>query len=101
MVKDLPAELDTAEGVTDEWEAKLTVLKENVEHHGDEEENELFDKASDVLTGAEAERLGDRMQAEKIRRGGSVPDPETIEKPGLLAETREGPRRRRFIAEVE
>jgi hypothetical protein len=83
VVKELLSELDTAKTVSDEWEAKLTVLKENVEHHVDEEENELFDKANDVLTGEEAERLGDRMNAEKVRRGGAAAAAET-EKPGLI-----------------
>src|SRR6476646_9084604 len=82
VIKELLAELDSAGSVSDEWTAKLTVLKENVEHHVDEEENELFDKASDVLTGEEAERLGDRMRDEKIRRGASVAD--TTEEPGIL-----------------
>jgi len=85
VVKNLLGELDAAKGVTDAWEAKLAVLRENVEHHVDEEENELFDKANDVLTGEEAESLGDRMQAEKVKRGGSAPAPNpTTEKPGLL-----------------
>jgi len=83
VVKELLSELDAAKTVSDEWEAKLTVLKENVEHHVDEEENELFDKANDVLTGEEAERLGDRMNAEKVRRGGAAAAAET-EKPGLI-----------------
>jgi len=85
VVKDLLAELAVANKPSDEWDAKLKVLKENVEHHVDEEENELFDKASDVLTGDEAERLGDRMQAEKVKRGASAPasDP-PIEEPGFL-----------------
>jgi iron-sulfur cluster repair protein YtfE (RIC family) len=81
VVKELLSELDAAGSISDEWNAKLKVLRENVEHHVDEEENELFDKASEVLTGEEAERLGDRMAAEKVRQGGSVPEPE---KPGLL-----------------
>ncbi|MDX6499192.1 MAG: hypothetical protein QOG23_2452 [Blastocatellia bacterium] len=85
VVKDLLGELDSASAVTDEWEAKLTVLKENVEHHVDEEENDLFDKANDVLTGDEAEILGDRMQAEKVRRGGDVAQSGAAnEEPGLL-----------------
>ena len=83
VVKNLLGELDAAKSVSDEWEAKLTVLRENVEHHVDEEENELFDKANDVLTGEEAESLGDRMQAEKVKRGAPAPSP-TTEKPGLL-----------------
>jgi iron-sulfur cluster repair protein YtfE (RIC family) len=83
VVKELLSELASARTVSDEWKAKLKVLKENVEHHVDEEENELFDKANDVLTAEESERLGDRMQAEKVKRGASPPEPET-EKPGLL-----------------
>jgi iron-sulfur cluster repair protein YtfE (RIC family) len=83
VVKELLSELATAKAVSDEWEAKLTVLKENVEHHVDEEEHELFDKANDVLTGEEAERLGDRMNAERVRRGGAPATPET-ERPGLI-----------------
>jgi Trp operon repressor len=85
VVKKLLGELDAARSVTDEWKAKLTVLKENVEHHVDEEENELFDKANDVLTGEEAESLGERMKAEKVKLGGNVPQTEVAaEKPGLL-----------------
>lgn len=85
VVKDLLGELDLAKVVSDEWKAKLTVLKENVEHHVDEEENQLFDKANDVLTGDEAEMLGDRMQAEKVKRGGGVEAPDTkAARPGLL-----------------
>lgn len=85
VVKELLAELDSANSVSDEWKAKLKVLRENVEHHVDEEENELFDKANDVLTGEEAERLGDRMRAEKVKQGGSAPEPEPArEEPGLL-----------------
>lgn len=82
VVKDLLGELDSAKTVSDEWEARLTVLRENVEHHVDEEENELFDKANDVLTADEAETLGDRMQAEKVKRGGAVAQPAA--EPGLL-----------------
>lgn len=47
---------------TDLWKAKVKVLKENVEHHMDEEEDELFKKARAVLDGAELERLGERME---------------------------------------
>jgi hemerythrin HHE cation binding domain-containing protein len=80
VVKNLLAQLAGAKKPSDEWGAKLTVLRENVEHHVDEEEGELFDKASDVLTGEQAEALGDQMAAEKKRQGKPVPP----EKPGLL-----------------
>jgi hemerythrin superfamily protein len=42
VVKDLLAELASGNAPEDEWDAKLTVLKENVEHHVEEEEGELF-----------------------------------------------------------
>jgi iron-sulfur cluster repair protein YtfE (RIC family) len=84
VVKELLGELDSAASISDEWKAKLTVLRENVEHHVDEEENELFDKASDVLTGEEAERLGDRMRDEKVKLGASQPESVAPEAPGIL-----------------
>jgi hypothetical protein len=52
--------------VTDEkWEAKLTVAKENVEHHIEEEENEMFKQARQVMDESELAELGDRMAARK------------------------------------
>ena len=74
VVKDLLSQLDAASSADEDWDARLTVLKENVEHHVDEEEGELFDKANDVLTGQQADDLGDRMQAEKNRQMGYSPD---------------------------
>lgn len=73
VVKDLLAQLDAATSPDEDWVARLTVLKENVEHHVEEEEGELFDKANDVLTGDQAERLGEEMQAEKQRQSASAP----------------------------
>ncbi|HEX3281180.1 MAG TPA: hemerythrin domain-containing protein [Pyrinomonadaceae bacterium] len=65
VVKDLLAELDSGDPAQDEWDAKLTVLKENVEHHVEEEEGELFSKARQVLSKSEIEELGVEMEAEK------------------------------------
>jgi hemerythrin superfamily protein len=62
---DVPAE-------TDLWKAKVKVLKENVEHHMDEEETELFKKARAVLDRNELERLGERM--EQIKRSAEDAD---------------------------
>ena len=47
------------------WGAKLTVMKENVEHHIEEEENEMFKQARDVFDEAELEELGERMEQRK------------------------------------
>lgn len=52
----------------DQWTAKLSVLKENLEHHIDEEEKEIFAKARSVLDGQAAERLGEQFTREKSRR---------------------------------
>lgn len=70
VVKTLLSELGRARSANDEWQAKAKVLRESVEHHVDEEENELFDKADDVLSDEEIEALGVRMEAEKARKQG-------------------------------
>lgn len=70
VVKDLLAELASG-SPSDEWNARLKVLRENVEHHVEEEEGELFDKAEDVLSDEQIERLGTDMEAEKARQSGA------------------------------
>ena len=79
-VKQLLAELSRARTPNDEWDAKAKVLRENVEHHVDEEENELFDKADDALSDEEIESLGQRMEAEKARQQGARPAPASARK---------------------
>jgi hemerythrin-like domain-containing protein len=74
-VKSLLAELSRSKTANDEWQAKAKVLRENVEHHVDEEENELFDKANDALSDEEIEALGQRMEAEKARKQGRKAPP--------------------------
>jgi hypothetical protein len=59
------ADLD-ATPVTDEtWGAKLTVMKENLEHHIEEEEDEMFKQARQVMDHAELAELGEQMDARK------------------------------------
>ncbi|HEU5259370.1 MAG TPA: hemerythrin domain-containing protein [Vicinamibacterales bacterium] len=57
---------------TDLWKAKVKVLKENVEHHMDEEEDELFKGARAALDREELNRLGERM--EQIKRSAEDSD---------------------------
>lgn len=76
VVKDLLAELDNGDAAQDEWDAKLTVLKENVEHHVEEEEGELFSKARQVLSKQEIEELGVGMEAEKASQLGGAGRPQ-------------------------
>jgi hypothetical protein len=50
------------------WAAKFKVLKENLEHHIEEEESQMFRIARSVLTREEREQLGQRMQAMRMNR---------------------------------
>jgi iron-sulfur cluster repair protein YtfE (RIC family) len=59
------AEIDGLAFEDETWGAKLTVMKENVEHHIDEEESEMFKQAREVFDEAELEDLGRRMQTRK------------------------------------
>jgi len=70
VVKKLLKELSKAKSATDEWEAQAKVLRENVEHHVEEEENELFPKAESALGEDKIEALGEQMAAEKERKQG-------------------------------
>jgi hypothetical protein len=47
------------------WLAKFTVMKENVEHHIEEEEGEMFPKARKALGKEALEDLGARMERRK------------------------------------
>jgi hemerythrin superfamily protein len=52
----------------EEWAAKMTVLIENVEHHAEEEEEELFPKLREAFGDARLERMGEELEAAKQRR---------------------------------
>ena len=47
------------------WGAKFTVMKENIEHHIEEEEGQMFKQARQVFEDEELEALGERMAARK------------------------------------
>ena len=68
IVKQLLAEMDDMSKESEEWTAKLTVLKENVEHHVEEEENEMFKKARAALNKELIEELTRRVEAEKTKQ---------------------------------
>lgn len=61
VVKRLLKELGVAQKGTEQWTAKLTVLKENVEHHVEEEEGEMFMKAQKALRQEQIDDLGNRL----------------------------------------
>ena len=49
------------------WGAKAKVMKENIEHHIEEEESQMFPKARQVFEREELESLGERMAQRKER----------------------------------
>jgi hemerythrin superfamily protein len=53
------------------WAAKFTVMKENLEHHIEEEEEEMFKQAREVMDESELDELGDRMAARKQELAGA------------------------------
>lgn len=65
VVKMLLKELEAMPVDTEQWAAKLKVLQENVEHHVEEEEGEMFQKARQVLSEEEINDLGAQMEQMK------------------------------------
>jgi hemerythrin-like domain-containing protein len=65
LVKQLLGELQSMSKDAEEWTAKFTVLKENIEHHVEEEEGEMFENARKVLSKEDQESLGTRMEQAK------------------------------------
>jgi len=64
-VKDLLAELQATPPDSEEWGDMILELRENVEHHVEEEEGEMFKKAREVLSEQQINEIGARMAAEK------------------------------------
>jgi hemerythrin-like domain-containing protein len=65
VIKTLLKELAAMQVDSEQWTAKLKVLKENVEHHVEEEESDMFKGAREVLSKEQLEDLGTRMEAAK------------------------------------
>jgi len=65
VVDEIMGELGDTDVEDERWVAKFSVMKENIEHHIEEEEDEMFKKAREVFSSDELEALGERMQARK------------------------------------
>ena len=70
QVKTLLVEMGSMSGDDEEFKAKLQVMMENVEHHVQEEEGEMFPLVREQLDEEMLVRLGSLMTAEKARAGG-------------------------------
>jgi hypothetical protein len=62
----LMGELESLDVADETWGAKAKVMKENVEHHMEEEEGEMFRQARQAFDRAELEELGSRMEQRKM-----------------------------------
>ena len=65
VVDEIMGEIDQTPFNDERWGAKFTVMKENLEHHIEEEEDQMFKQAKQVLDEDELDSLGDRMAARK------------------------------------
>src|SRR5215218_5146689 len=61
----LMGELESLDVADEAWGAKAVVMKENIEHHIEEEEGEMFKAARQVFDKQELEDLGARMEERK------------------------------------
>lgn len=69
QVKTLIREISNLTADSEKFEAKLTVMRENVEHHVEEEENEMFPLVEQYLDEDELEELGQKLEAAKLQFG--------------------------------
>jgi Hemerythrin HHE cation binding domain len=67
VVDEIMGELEATDVTDETWGAKFKVMKENIEHHIEEEESEMFKQARAVFDREELEDLGTRMEALKAR----------------------------------
>jgi hypothetical protein len=65
VVDTVMAELEETSVDDETWGAKAKVMKENVEHHMEEEEGEMFQKARQIFDRDELDELGTRMEERK------------------------------------
>ena len=65
VVDNIMSELNDVPFDDETWAAKFAVMKENIEHHIEEEEEDMFEKAEDIFDDAELGRLGEKMAERK------------------------------------
>jgi hemerythrin superfamily protein len=80
IVKWQLSELEGMDPHAERFDAKVTVLIENVRHHVEEEEGEMFPKVRDQMSRATLDELGDRLAAAK-KTVPSRPHPRTPDTP--------------------
>lgn len=66
-VDELLEEMSGTDIESDEFQVLLKQLKDSIEHHVKEEENELFPKSEEVLGAEKLEKMGDEMENMKSK----------------------------------
>ena len=72
QVKVLLAEAAELSPGEDAWTAKLTVIIEDVEHHAEEEETEMFPQVRSSSSSSDREDVGDQLDTRKGQLGAPV-----------------------------
>jgi hemerythrin-like domain-containing protein len=70
VVDNIIGELEGVAFDDERWGAKFSVMKENIEHHIEEEEGDMFKKARDVFDKDDLDKLGTRMEERKRELSG-------------------------------
>ena len=65
-VKDLLNQMSNMDATSDEFDRKLMELKENIQHHVEEEENEMFPLVNSRMSDERLEDIGQRMHNRKM-----------------------------------
>ncbi len=65
QIKTLIREIERLADGSERFDAKLKVLGENVEHHVEEEENEMFPKIQRLFSNEELDQMGRELEAAK------------------------------------
>ena len=71
-VKDMLAEMSGLQAGNDEFMSMMGDLRESVEHHVEEEENELFPKAQQILGDSRLQEMGEQMMQMKQGRSATA-----------------------------
>ncbi|MFN2519700.1 MAG: hemerythrin domain-containing protein [Candidatus Limnocylindria bacterium] len=80
LVDDIVNQIKETPFADEHWSAKFKVAKENVEHHIEEEETEMFKVARQVFSKEELEDFGQRMmQVKEQQMSQEMPERDQIE----------------------
>jgi hemerythrin-like domain-containing protein len=71
VVDQIMSELEQLSPDDETWDAKFSVMEENLKHHINEEEREMFEQAQKVFSDEELDQLGEQMLQRKEQLGGA------------------------------